>query len=82
MCVASFAKTVLKGLGKFPTSGICITDALLAIFFFGIMCVKEQGRGTPLMITIRQKYHRRIVIGVVQLNKLEFLRGKYHGIFT
>ena len=32
MCVASFEKTVHKGLGNFPTRGICITDALLAKF--------------------------------------------------
>lgn len=34
MCVASFDKTVRKGLGKFPTRGICITDALLANLVF------------------------------------------------
>ena len=35
MCVASFEKTVRKGLGNFPTRGICITDALLANIVFG-----------------------------------------------
>ena len=34
MCVASFEKTVWKGLGNFPTRGICITDALLASLHF------------------------------------------------
>ena len=34
MCVASFEKTVRKGLGNFPTRGICITDALLASLLF------------------------------------------------
>ena len=35
MCVASFEKTVRKGLGNFPTRGIGITDALLATLVFG-----------------------------------------------
>jgi len=35
MCVTSFEKTVGKGLGNFPTRGICITDALLATLVFG-----------------------------------------------
>ena len=35
MCVASFEKTVGKGLGNFPTRGICITYALLATLVFG-----------------------------------------------
>ena len=34
MCVASFKKTVWKGLGNVPTRGICITDALLAHIVF------------------------------------------------
>ena len=34
MCVASFEKTVGKGLGNFPKRGICITYAMLASLNF------------------------------------------------